>query len=288
MINKINNINIKNVSFCSNHVSSDEPKAQYQSEKNDKYVRDIIRDDIDEHLGVAYKYADTIGKMSYVDLIIQMGKFTKSSALDDIPTEKPPTKTELHVDESKLREIGFPYCNCKRKNELYSGPRLVTKPNGIELAKQAGIKTVLSLENHADEFYCDPVEKVGLKYIALSEIGNHTLHVFDIIPTQSEAKTLDKIIDNPEVWITQNPDGTKIQNIDKTIEDVQTFFDILDGKNDDCPLPMYFGCQWGTNRTFTWYQFYKILKNEDRTKPLSHEKIEELIQFRKDTRDAFY
>ena len=57
MIQKINIAN-KNISFCSS-VQHANPIAN-NCEDNDAFTREYIRNNIEENLGIAYKYADTM------------------------------------------------------------------------------------------------------------------------------------------------------------------------------------------------------------------------------------
>lgn len=289
MIQKIGVVGVKPIMFGANRIKENpESKPSYSEVSNDEFVRGFLRENLDDGLGVEYKYADTIGTMQYDDKFQYVDAVLKKKA-DDKNTSQKQVKKEYSVDESCLRQLGYSYCNSRRKNEVYTGARLISKPNGVEMAKKAGIKTVISIEGIMNEIYSEPVEKAGMKFDTLDNIGNKTLRLFGIIKTQyHEPEILNKLIERPETWMTQDENGNKLKNIDKNIEDVQEFIDILDGKKEEYPLPIYYGCQWGTNRTYVWHLFYDMMKNEDRTKPLSEEKVKKLQEFKKDIEDLFY
>ena len=71
------------------------------------------------------------------------------------------------------------------------------------------------------------------------------------------------------------------------ISALKMFIKTMNGDNPDIPLPIYFGCHQGTDRTYMWYKLYNILKDEDMNKPLSSEKVQELAQFVHDADDYF-
>ena len=58
--------------------------------------------------------------------------------------------------------------------------------------------------------------------------------------------------------------------------DLKEFIRIMNGENEDLPYPIYYGCTQGSNMTSMWTQIYRILKDEDTSKPLGDEVIEQL------------
>lgn len=287
MISKINSVNNR-ISFRSNLDESKRPTTNvylaHSENDNDVFVRKYVREHIEDTLGVPYKYADVLGRMSAYDIRMYL-----NTPIEEKPAQAT-IKKEIKFDEKYLSDYGYAYCNPRRKNELYSGARLITKPGVLEAAKKAGVKTVLSLEMLGEDHYREPVEETGMNFIQLNDIGNKTLRIFDIIPTYHEKnpKVIARLTTRPELWQTLNLDGTKAEKIDPMVEDVQAFIDILNGDNEDYPLPLYYGCQWGTNRTFAWNHFYNILKDADRTQPLSEDKVKQLIELRDLMEDAYY
>ena len=138
--------------------------------------------------------------------------------------------------------------------------------------KEAGIKSVLCFVNYPD--YKENAEAAGLKYIGLNSIKDAGLNVFDI-----KGDLIKDLINHPEIY-AENSDGGKISALKEYIR-------ILNGESEDLPLPLYFGCQNGTDRTILWYQLYEILKNEPMDKPLSPNVVGQLAEFRNEVEDYF-
>lgn len=257
---------------------------------NDEIVRNYIKFNMGYNYGPDFLYSGQIGTKSLEQI---KSEYRRLAAKNLYSTSNPVDTNELNetnkVDITKLKKLskGTWFANIKRENELYSGARLTSVVNGLDTAKQAGIKTIVALEGNDYDNYDKQAKEAGLNYIALKDIGNKTLNIFSIIPTQTGGKVIYDLIREPEKWATQNADGTIKPNASKEILDVQNFIDILDGKDKNLPLPIYYGCSYGTTRTYAWTTFYNILRNADRTKPLTDEKTDELFELAEDLESAF-
>lgn len=265
-------------------------KYEKDSYSNDKFVRDYIRDIINEKLGTEYTYREQIGTKNIPEIKSEFRRLAAKNlycSSNTTDTNEFNETNKVDIKELKKLSKGTWYANIKRENELYSGAKLTNVTNGLSAAKKAGIKTIVSLEGNDFEEYNKQARREGLNYIALKDIGNKTLNIFSIIPTQTGGKVIYDLIRDPEKWATQNKDGSIKENASKEILDVQKFIDILDGKDKDLPYPIYYGCSYGTTRTYAWTTFYNILRNADRTKPLTDEKTDELFELAEDLESAF-
>ena len=270
---RANNINFRGAQF-------------YTQQENDVVVREKIREHIENNFNATYHFPNQFDRKSIEQLKGEFKFYSSTNAGEK--ADETGSNPETKVDELKLRKkLNWGYLNRKRKDELYSGPALSKINGGCAILKNGGFNSILALESDNDSNYGKIARSEGLKFVGLENIGNGTLHVFCIIHTQHKPEVLMSLIEHPEEWATMNPDGTKKETVDKAVSDIQDFIDIMDGKNEDYPLPLYFGCDLGSNRTYYWNLFYNILKNEDRTKPLSEEVIQKLQEFDKDTEDCY-
>lgn len=237
-------------------------KGRYIPDKYDQTV-DIIRAHFEEKLGPLFFYQDQINK--------ETSQKYKKTAKTDIIIEKA-QKGENKVDVNMLKDLKFQSLKEVRQNELYSGGNLAYNPEKLKTLKEAGINSVLCLVNYPD--YKKNAEEAGLNFIELGKINDSGLNIFDI-----NGDLLKTLINHPESYCETKSDSK--------IAALKEFIKILNGENEKYPLPLYFGCQNGTDRTYMWTQLYKILKDEDMTKPLSKEAVNTLAEFRVDLEDYF-
>lgn len=250
-------MNLNNVNFCAYLRYKD----RYIPDKQDQ-TRDIIRAHVEEQLGPEIFYAEQLKKE-------RMAMVTHTSHL---PNTYKPTKSKRRVDAAIINSAGIYAFSERRKNELYSGAELSQQPEKLKILKKAGIQSIVSLLPYED--YRQNANGAGLRYTNISELGNSNLNVFDI-----ENDLIDQLIRHPEQYASKEKDGK--------IAGLKEFVKILNGESDDFPLPIYFGCQLGTDRTFLWYQLYLILKNENQNKPLSEETVQKLVKYSQEVKDSF-
>lgn len=257
------NINCSSVSFRGDLVYKD----RYIPSKQD-VTHDVIRAHFEEQLGPYFYYIDQIAKEKQVMHLKPQKKNSDDYWKESCYTHK---ENNHKVDFSKLQKLGLPALRERRQNELYSGFQLHCVPEELDSVKKAGIKSVFGLVPYYEK---DVVEKSGLVYKDLATVSSTPLSVFDI-----NGDLIQNLIKHPEIYANGNSD-------EKT-ESLKMFVKTLNGDNPDVPLPIYFGCHNGTDRTFLWYHLYTILKDEDMDKPLSQEKVRELAEFTCDLADYF-
>lgn len=271
-ISKINNFNIR---FKSTNFDY----------KNDEsaYTRQLIRQRLEENLGCLYLYQDQFDKQSYKEMKSKLDAKAASN-LYHSNNEKP----SIHkVNYSALEELNI-FAHEKRKNELYSGAKLLRKSNGIKTAAEAGIKTIVSIAPDISGEYEEATKEEGLNFISIDQIGNKRLRFSSITPDKIQnGDLLKKLIRYPEEWATIDENGDVKSDVSKDVYDLQCFIDILDGKNPDYPLPIYYGCEMGCEKTSAWTTIYNILRNEDRTKPLSEDVLCKLVKFEKAEKEYY-
>jgi hypothetical protein len=264
-------------------------KRNVQNE-NDVMVRNVLRDRIEGNFDASYNYLSEIDNLTAQQMRARLLRVAKSTRHQEEITNS--QKTERKVDYHKLKQaIGNSgFVSAKRDNELYTGPRLNKYPNGIKVAKEAGINTIVSLETidfgYGEEGVKEAKEN-DINLVGIKDIGNKTLFTFAVIPSASDAPLLNRLMDYPEAWATQDENGNIKENADKNILDAQELIDILNGKHKSYPAPVYYGCDYGTNRTYSWHNFYNILKDCDRTKPLDAETVEKLAYLYEDLKDLY-
>lgn len=285
MINKINSLYarpIQKTSFKGRDIS-----------KNDINVRNYIRERLESNFDATYGYANQMDSLSAEQMKNRLLRQANSKRYKENLENS--TKHEgPRVDFEELKKItGKPsfYIASKKDHKLYTGPRLNKYPDGIKKAAKAEIKTVISLEPLSfgyDEKSVEEAHKAGVELISIKELGNKTLTTFSVIPTYSiDAPILKKLFSHPEYWATKDENNEILPHSDKEILDAQEFINILNGENEKYPYPIYYGCDFGTNRTYSWSSFYDILKNCDQTKPLDEESIEKLVMLYKDLEEVF-
>ncbi len=264
--------------------------------ETDKYSRDEqmfgdvlsrreIRNHIESSFDATYLYGHEIGAKTLTQL---KSEFKHLASANPLSQKHSNSQNKNKVDFSKLKELGSSFAHEKRQNELYSGAKLTAHPEGFKKAKEAGIKTIIALEGIPNDNYQTQAIENGFNYKCLLDIGNNSLGVFSIIPTQTGGKALYNLIAHPENWAVENSDGSRKEDVqDKNVCDIQEFIDILDGKNQELPLPIYYGCAYGTNRTYAWTALYNILRDADRTKPLDDEKIDKLVELADNLEEAY-
>lgn len=239
------------------------------------YARYLMRKRLEESLGSEYLYSDEMQHLTSEQVLSQLDR--KASA--NLYAKHQQSSAQTTADYNSLQKLKL-FVKEKRKNELYSGGKLSTVKNGIETAAQAGIKTVVYLANDYDRQYEKAVKEAGLNFISLEDLDSKRNYA---INRQSELERNKKIIRNlinyPDNWATKEENGETKRFATKDICDLQSLFDILDGKNPNFPPPIYFGCDFGSGQTYAWATLYNILRDEDRTKPLSEETITKLIKF---------
>lgn len=239
-------------------------KDRYIPEKQDQ-TRDIIRAHFEDKMGPQLFYYDQLIKEKLsVRPAVKITKPLRPA------TVTPRLMTEVNVD--KLKELKLPSFREKRPNELYSGGNLAYQPEKLQGLREAGIKSVLCLVNYSE--YKENAEAAGLNFIELNSIKGAALNVFDI-----NGDLIKELINHPEEYAKDRSCGK--------ITALKEFIRILNGENEDMPLPLYFGCQNGTDRTFMWYQLYNILKDEPMDEPLSPDVVNRLAEFRNEVEDYF-
>lgn len=239
-------------------------KGRYIPHKQDQ-THDVVRTHLEEKLGDYFFYLEQIAKEK---------KIIRPSVEHDLYFKKPQTKDVKDsngVDFGLLKAMNIFALQERRPNELYSGTQLTCKPHEVAAFKKAGIKSIFGLVPYFEK---DAVKKAGFVYSDLASVGETKLSVFDI-----KGDLIKDLIKHPELYA----DG---QSDEKT-ESLKMFVKTLNGDNPDVPFPIYFGCHNGTDRTILWYELYKILKDEDMTKPLSPKTVEKLAMFAVDVEDYF-
>ncbi len=271
----------KNISFQS--------KRNVQ-EENDVLVRNAIRKRIEGRFDVSYNYLSDIDNLSAEQMQMQLLRTANSTRYQDAVAII--QRSKLKVDYNKLKQAigdnGF--VSAKRDNELYTGPRINQYPDGIKHAKESGINTIVSLgpiDFTYGEKGMQEAKENDIKLISIKDIGNKSLFTFAVIPSASDAPLLHRLMDYPEGWATVDENGKIKEDADKSILDAQEFIDILNGNHKDYPLPIYYGCDYGTNKTYSWHSFYNILKDCDRTKPLDKKTVEKLARLYTDLKELY-
>lgn len=253
--------------------------------KNDSsaYARQVIRQRLEENLGCLYLYQNQFDTQSYKEIKSKLD----AKAASNLYSTNTVGQSMHKVNYSALEELNI-FAHEKRKNELYSGARLLSKINGIKTAAKAGIKTIVSIAPDTSGKYEEEAKEAGLNFITIDKIGNKKLRFSSITPDKIQnGDLLKKLIRYPEEWATTDENGNVKTDVSKDIYDLQSFIDILDGKNPDYPLPIYYGCEMGCEKTSAWTTIYNILKTEDRTKPLSEEALRKLVKFEKAEKEYY-
>ena len=250
-------VSVQSVSFRGDLIYKD----RYIPHKQD-ITHDVIRADLEEKFGQYFYYLDQIAKER--EMLVKPAFVARKKTVS-----KPIKRMQNNVDERILQYTNIPSFAERRKNDLYSGCQLVSMPDKLDLLKRAGIKSVFSLVP-SDE-YKHKVEELGLKYFSLKQAG---LSIFDI-----NGDLIKDLINKPSSYVNEQKDPK--------IDGLKYFIKTFNGENPQMPLPIYFGCDYGTDRTIFWFSLYNILKDEDMSKPLSDAVVQELAEFAKDTDDYF-
>lgn len=265
---KINSFN-QNISF--GQINKD-----YQG-NGDIYARQVLRDRLEDRYLGGYRYAHQFASKTPDEVRKELNLL----ASKNLYGSKAPSKKDLKVDFESLEKLRL-FVRPKRKNELYSGGKLIMAKDGVEIAKKAGIKTVVSMGPDFDNRYRKAVLEAGLNFISVDEIGNKALTFHSITPdTINDGLLLRKMIRNPDCWATIDENGNQKKGASKEVLDFQKLIDILDGLDETLIEPIYYGCEYGAERTFAWTTVYGILRNQDRTKPLSEDVVQQLKDFEK-------
>lgn len=203
-----------------------------------------------------------------MDYLEQMGTMNKAQ-IDDYANLIKIAKSEENIscaDETskvnfnKLKQLGLTNLCERVPDQLYTGgkPTTFSRVNGI---KKAGIKTIIYLGEYDDD-YRQHAKNAGLNYIRLDEMCNEFLDpnkpdvLCDLLSYQNK---------NPKYCYSE-----------EKIEDLKVFLDILNGKDEDYPPPIYMGCLYGEHRTGFWNEMYKILGQENPKQSLKNETLEKL------------
>lgn len=254
-------MNISSVSFRGDIIYKD----RYIPDKADN-THDIIRAHFENELDPYFFYLDQIAKEK--EMLTNRGFSVRSLPYTTKTTTQHKT-TKKEVDVELLKKLKISAFRERRANELYSGAQLTDCSSKLDEIKKAGIKSVYSLVP-SDEYKAE-VEKRGMHYHSLIQ---SELSIFDI-----NGDVMEKLINNPKSFVNEENDP-KIQGI-------KDFVKTLNGDNPQMPLPMYFGCHYGTDRTYFWHRLYTILKDVDMEKPLPDDKVQELAEFMQDVDDHF-
>lgn len=255
-------ISVPSVSFRGDIVYKD----RYIPNKQDN-THDVIRAHFEEKLG------------PYVFYLEQLAKEREMFALSGytlpvvVKLPEPPVKRseKICVDVPILESLKISSFTERRKNELYSGKQLQCKPEELEALKKAGIKSIFGLVPYFEK---EAVKDAGITYCDLYSLNNSKLSVFDI-----NGDMIKQLINDPASYTEDSPNSK--------ISALKTFVKTMNGDNLDIPLPIYFGCHHGTDRTHMWYRLYGILKDEDMNKPLSPDVVDKLAQFVHDADEYF-
>lgn len=260
------NINCINTKFIPSFKSDFVYKDRYIPNEQD-CTTDVVRAHLEYEFGPYVFYHEQLEKEK-APLSVILANYTATS-----PTKTPnqrKKKNTIQIDFNHLKKQGISSLRERRKNELYSGQELSNKPEAIKELKNVGFKSVICLVPSFD--YEEQVIELGMNFKSLRDfsLDIHDLH----------GDMMKQLINHPELYAGNNSKGTKVESL-------KTFINTLNGKNPDMPLPLYFGCNNGTDRTVIWYSLYSILKDEDMDKPLSPEVVEKLVEFRQNTDDYF-
>lgn len=260
-----------------NHIKfGQKNNAQYTG---DVLTRDIIRERLEERYLGGFTYAHQISNKTAQKTIQEMSqKASRHSNLDG------KNQSGVEVDYKKLEDLKC-FCRPKRKNELYSGARLLNTKDGVKIASEAGIKTILFLNRDLFGEYEKEAKKYGLGFSTIDKIGNGTLTPNCVVPIPRNGELLKELYRHPDIWVTRDENGDIKKDADKNILDLQMFFDILDGNNKNYPTPIYYGCDFGSESTSVWTDVYMLLRNQDKTKPLSADIIAKLIKIEDECAD---
>lgn len=250
-------MNISSVSFRGDITYKD----RYIPNMQDN-THDIIRAHFEEQLGPNFFYLEQLAKEKQA-LIKPWDRVKR------IELEKENTKQKFKVDVELLKSLKISSFSERRQNELYSGEQIFCTPENLETLKKAGIKTIFGLCPYLEK---DKIQEAGFAYSDLLSLNDSRMSVFDI-----KGDMLKDLIRNPAMYAD---DGGKIGGL-------KTFVKTLNGDNPDLPLPIFFGCHNGTDRTFMWFQLYNLLKDQDMTKPLSADVVEKLARFVQDAEEYF-
>lgn len=270
-----------NISINSfNKLSFKSSNFDYTSDSS-AYAREMMRLRLEKMLGAEYLYQDQFKRQTIDEIKQDLSRKASSGLCDD----KNMQTSKHKVDYSKLEKLKL-FVREKRKNELYSGGKLSMKKDGIRSAVEAGIRTIVSMGPDIGGKYEKEAKNAGLNFISVDKIGNCKLDFSSITPdTSRDGLLLRKLIRYPNEWATVDKNGKQKDDASKDVCDLQSLIDILDGKNAEYQLPIYYGCEFGCERTSAWTAIYNILKNEDRTKPLSAESLKKLIKFESEESD---
>ena len=237
-------------------------KDRYIPEKQDQ-THDIIRAHLEDKFGPHIFYYDQLQKEKNMNFLPCFYYYTK------LPSR---TRTKQEVDLELAKKAGIYSFSERRKNELYTGAELSCEPEKLKKLKEAGINSVISLVVYGG--YEENARKAGLKFTDIFDLANSGLNVFDI-----RDNLIKQLIRHPEYYADDDVKGK--------IAGLKEFVNILNGKSVQFPPPVYFGCQWGTDRTFMWYQLYLILKDAPQDKPLSEDVIQKLVKYSQDVEETF-
>ena len=245
-------------------------------------TREGIRMHLTKSLGTGFEYQEEIGNMSVGEakaFIARQGIVPNIRYKNEHPEKE--TKKEVHVDVQALRQKVKP--NPKFFNprpwdnqehgliegfneiipdKLYVGQALGAKPEVAKLLKKSNINSVLFLLKN-DIYYRENAQNAGLNYMELGEIGHGSLSPYNFDP-------IDKLVKQPELYSDSKA---------KDIQDLKEFIDIVNGKDENLPGPLYMGCSYVTKVTPRWCMLYKILKDQPKDQPLTPERVEDLSNF---------
>ena len=249
-------MNIPSISFRGDIMYKD----RYIPHKQDN-THDVVRAHFEEQLGPYIFYLDQLAR-ERESLIAPWDKVKKID-----PSKKQKKVKKVNVD--LLKSLNISSFRERRENELYSGEQVSCCPENLEVLKKSGIKTIFGLCPYLEK---DKIEEAGLAYSDLLSLDNTRLSVFDIT-----GDLLKDLVRNPASYVEETG----------KICALKTFIRTLNGENPDLPLPIFFGCHNGTDRTFMWFQLYNMLKDQDMTKPLPSEVVEKLARFVQDAEDYF-
>lgn len=250
--------------------------------------RAAIRKTMEEQWGGAYSHANEIGYMSaneakaFIAMQAPNDLQLKNSYFEDEPIEEEPIQKTFNVDVEALMARKKPPANVlssnplasygtvpiienfreRIPNRLYTGQSLAAKPEITKLLKTSGINSVLYLLNN-NPYYRQNATDAGLNYMELKEIGNGTL-------SSSNFDIINELTKKPEMYADSG---------NKEIEDLKTYIDTLNGKNEDLPHPLYMGCSYAHEITPNWVNLYTILKDQPKDEPLSESTIAKLSDF---------
>ena len=249
-------MNISSVSFRGDITYKD----RYIPNKQDN-THDIVRAHFEEQLGPYFFYLDQIAK-ERESLISPWDKVKK---INSSKQQKKVNKVNVDL----LKSLKISSFRERRENELYSGEQVCCRPESLKTLKKAGIKTIFGLCPYVEK---DAIKASGIAYSDLLSLNDARLSVFDI-----NGDMLKDLVRNPASYVEETG----------KIGALKTFIKTMNGENPDLPLPIFFGCHNGTDRTFMWFQLYNMLKDQDMTKPLPSDVVEELARFVQDADDYF-